>query len=83
MEQTECIIINLHIFYNAIQKYGWNNFKHIVLIKNLNNDEANIIENYLIGKYDTTNPLKGYNLKSGGKNDKHSDITKIKDIQGS
>lgn len=65
-------------FYNAIQKYGWNNFKHIVLIKNLNNDEANIIENYLIGKYDTTNPLKGYNLKSGGKNDKHSDITKLK-----
>lgn len=32
------------VFYSAIQKYGWNNIKHILLFENLSHDEANIME---------------------------------------
>lgn len=49
-------------FYNSINKYGWDNFKHISLIENLNGDYANIIEKELIKKYNTTNPDFGYNI---------------------
>ena len=35
-------------FYNAIQKYGWDNFKHLVLIDNISLEMANIIEEKLI-----------------------------------
>lgn len=54
-------------FYNAIKKYGWDNFNHIVLIDNISTlEEANEIEKFLIAKYDTTNKDKGYNLSEGG-----------------
>ena len=55
-------------FWNAIQKYGWENFEHIVLIENLSLEMANIIEEYLIKKYDSTNRKIGYNLWFGGNN---------------
>lgn len=51
-------------FYNAIKKYGWDDFKHIVLIDNLDRETANEIEKYLISKYDTIN--NGYNITEGG-----------------
>lgn len=60
--------INCTHFYNAIQKYGWDNFEHIVLIENLSLEMANIIEDELIKKYNTMNSLYGYNMVSGGKN---------------
>lgn len=41
---------NSSYFYHAINKYGWNNFKHVILIENLTLDEANIIEETLIKK---------------------------------
>lgn len=53
-------------FYNAIQKYGWNEFEHIIFVDNLNKEEANEIEQYLIKFYDTMNPQNGYNLTKGG-----------------
>lgn len=31
-------------FYNAIQKYGWDNFKHLVLIDNISLSVAQICE---------------------------------------
>lgn len=34
-------------FYNAIQKYGWENFEHIILIDGLSLEMANIIEEEL------------------------------------
>lgn len=55
-------------FYNSINKYGWDNFKHLSLIENLNGDYANIIEKELIKKYNTTNPDFGYNILPGGEN---------------
>ena len=35
---------NQYAFSKAIQKYGWNNFEHIILINNLTKQEAEIIE---------------------------------------
>lgn len=51
-------------FYNAIQKYGWNNFSHEILNSNLTQDKANQLEIYYIELYDTYN--KGYNMTKGG-----------------
>lgn len=57
---------NTSRFWNAIQKYGWNNFKHEILINNLTSQEACKKEIEYIAKYDSTNRLKGYNIASGG-----------------
>lgn len=67
---------NNSYFTNAIKKYGWNNFQHIVLYKNLSKDEACEIEKRLIKELDLTNPSKGYNLTFGGEHGKISDQTK-------
>lgn len=55
-------------FYNAIQKYGWNNFEHSILEENLTQDEANEREQYYIELYDSRNISKGYNIALGGSN---------------
>ena len=54
---------NLH-FWNAIQKFGWDNFKHIIVAHGLSVDTACHLEKYLINKYDSMN--NGYNQTSGG-----------------
>lgn len=53
-------------FYHAIQKYGWYNFEHIVVLNGLSFEDANYFEEILIKKFDSMNPNKGYNLQSGG-----------------
>lgn len=63
-------------FYSSIKKYGWENFEHIILFENLSLDIANIIEEELIRKYDSTNQNKGYNMKSGGLNHIPSEETR-------
>lgn len=65
-------------FYNAIQKYGWDNFEHIILYSNLSLEQANTIEQQLINKFHSTEDKYGYNLTSGGKNFVHNEITKQK-----
>lgn len=40
-------------FYNAIQKYGWDNFEHIILEKGLTQQEANQKEVEYILKYNS------------------------------
>lgn len=53
-------------FYSAIQKYGWDNFEHNILYKNLTKEEACNIEKKLIDKYKTQNNEFGYNILDGG-----------------
>lgn len=65
-------------FYSAIQKYGWDNFKHFIIIKNISEEEANYQEEFLINYYDSTNPENGYNLHTGGNNHKCTEETKQK-----
>lgn len=55
-------------FYNAIQKYGWDKFDHIILEENLTQEQANEREKYYIELYKATNSDYGYNCLSGGSN---------------
>lgn len=55
-------------FFNSIQKYGWDNFEHIVLYNNLTENEACILEKIFISSFNTTNKNLGYNISKGGKN---------------
>lgn len=63
-------------FYNAINKYGWDNFEHIILKEHLSFDEANELEEKLINKYHSNDNKYGYNIRGGGKNGKVSEKTK-------
>lgn len=68
-------------FYNAILKYGWNNFQHIILADNLSKDWACRLEQDLIWKYQSNNPKYGYNVCNGGEGTngyRHSESTKQK-----
>ena len=56
---------NIH-FTNAINKYGWDNFEHIIIAKGLTEDEAKWLEIELIREWDSTNQDKGYNVTMGG-----------------
>lgn len=53
-------------FYHAINKYGWDNFYHYILYKNLTEQEAKEKERYLIAFYNSNNKNNGYNLTIGG-----------------
>lgn len=56
-------------FYNAIKKYGWDNFEHNILFNNLTEEEAKQKEKELIAKYHTCvfdKNKNGYNLTYGG-----------------
>lgn len=57
------------VMYNAIQKYGWENIKHIILYENLSLQEAQEKEKELIACYNTNCHSKnsnGYNMTDGG-----------------
>lgn len=53
-------------FFNAIQKYGWDNFTHKVIERGLTLEEANERERFYIAKYRTTEKAHGYNITTGG-----------------
>lgn len=53
-------------FYSAIQKYGWDKFKHEILCSHLTKEEASKQEKYFVSFYHTNNPKYGYNHTSGG-----------------
>lgn len=51
-------------FYNAIEKYGWDNFRHKILYKGLSKEEAELKEKEMIKQYNTQ--VDGYNINEGG-----------------
>lgn len=53
-------------FYNAIKKYGFDNFRHEVLFIALTKEEAEEKEVELIAKYQSNNRKFGYNIANGG-----------------
>lgn len=65
-------------FYNAIRKYGWNNFKHEILFEDLSREDACEKEKELILFYDSANRDKGYNVSPGGQAQTEETKAKIK-----
>lgn len=66
-------------FFRAIQKYGWDNFQHLILFTDLSKADAEKIEIELIAKYKTTDNQYGYNIENGGNTvGTHSKETKRK-----
>lgn len=57
---------NQPAFAKAIEKYGWDNFEHIIIRSDLTKEQAEFVESQLIIFWQTTNPLHGYNIRSGG-----------------
>lgn len=53
-------------FWNAIQKYGWDNFSHEILESVSSKEEADSKEKYWIQYYDSLNDERGYNILIGG-----------------
>ena len=53
-------------FTAAVEKYGWDMFRHDILYSGLSKEEAERLEVELIAKYQTQDPSKGYNLRGGG-----------------
>lgn len=65
-------------FWNAIQKYGWNNFEHEVLFENLSKESADRIEKMMIRILRTQNSDYGYNIQNGGSKNTYE----IEDLTG-
>lgn len=65
-------------FDNAIKKYGWDNFEHVVWINGLSEDDAKKIEILLIALFNTTDPKYGYNLSVGGESFSMTDVGIVK-----
>ena len=53
-------------FYRAIQKYGWDSFKHEIVFENLTKGQACSKEKALIKLFNTTDHKFGFNLTVGG-----------------
>lgn len=53
-------------FYNAINKYGWDNFEHNILYTDLSQEEACFEEKRLIALYKSNINTFGYNQTTGG-----------------
>lgn len=53
-------------FYNAIQKYGWDNFTHEILESGLSYEDASNRERHYIEVFRSLTSQNGYNLESGG-----------------
>ena len=50
----------------AIDKYGWDNIKHTIIMTGLDADAADKVERELIAEYRTNDPQYGYNITEGG-----------------
>lgn len=68
-------------FYQAIKKYGWDSFEHIILFEGLTANEANQKEIDLIKEYNTMDENFGYNCQAGGQSRVINDATREKNKQ--
>ena len=57
---------NSQYFKRAIDKYGWNNFIHIIICKNLSKEDACELEKLFIEQLKSNIPQHGYNVSNGG-----------------
>jgi hypothetical protein len=77
---------NQKVVWRAITKYGWENIRHDVIAEGVSPNIAYQLEAELIAKYQTNNPLFGYNNSVGGESSsigcKHSDEYKKKVSEG-
>ena len=53
-------------FFSAIEKYGWDNFTHEILLYDLTKEEAETEEKRLIAELKSNDPKYGYNQSTGG-----------------
>lgn len=65
-------------FFNAIQKYGWNSFKHEILFDGLTLEQACNKEKALIKLFHSNAHDFGFNITAGGECAKHTEETKEK-----
>lgn len=65
-------------FWNAIQKYGWDNFSHSILEETHSQEEANQREIYWISYFNSNNSSFGYNQTAGGRGSELSEEAKQK-----
>jgi group I intron endonuclease len=54
------------LFWRAIQKYGWDNFQHLIVFENVNKELALELEKQLILENKTFDSEYGYNSTFGG-----------------
>lgn len=67
------------VFFRAIEKYGWDNFRHEILFSGLSKEQAEAKEIDLISQYKACEREYGYNVEYGGMcGEKHSDETRHK-----
>lgn len=52
------------IFYKAVQKYGWDNIEHKIVVSNLTKEQAEEVEKQLISYYKSVG--LSYNVTNGG-----------------
>ena len=74
--------IGCDVFWRAIQKNGWSNFKGEIVEDGLSLEEANEREQYWISELHTLVQEGGYNLRAGGNNAEFNDLTiqKMKEL---
>lgn len=65
-------------FNNAIKKYGWDSFEHIIVKTGLTKASAIRLEREIIKRENLSDPAYGYNLTSGGEHFLHGESTKRK-----
>lgn len=54
------------LFANAISRYGWDNFEHIIVADGLTESDAKELEKKLIAQYKSNDRRYGYNITIGG-----------------
>lgn len=57
---------NQPLMYRAIQKYGWENVQHDILLEGLTRKEACERERFYISLFRSNDPKYGYNMTAGG-----------------